>query len=95
MELTVVPGHGTSWNEREPYALLRLLSDHRSDLVLQLSGVALEELEPELLDLRGVPFEHDVALEHHAAELVVLDALLEAECCARVPLQVPAFCDFA
>ena len=66
------------FRESEPDALTRLLRDHRSNLVGQIPRVARKELQAELLHLGRVAFDLHVALEHDAAQLVVLDAVLDA-----------------
>ena len=75
-------------NEAQPHPLLGLWRDHRADLGGELAGIALEQPKPVGLDPLRFALDLHVALEHHAAQLVVLDAVLDADGRARIALEV-------
>src|SRR6185312_3111432 len=87
-QLAVVPAHGAGGDEAQPNAFLGLLADHRSDLGGEVTGIALEQPKPVGLDPLRFPLDLHVAFERDAAQLLILDALLDAHGRARIPLQV-------
>src|SRR4029079_3050184 len=78
-QLAVVPAHGPGRDEGEADALLRLPRDHGADVIVEVAGVAREQLEPELLHLCRITLQLHVSFEHAPTQLVVLDAGLDAE----------------
>src|SRR3954468_2988356 len=77
-ELAVVPRRPLALDEVQRDALGRLCGDHVADLRGQVAdgytGLPGEQGSPEGLDRVGVGEDLDVALEHHPAQLLVLDA---------------------
>src|SRR2546423_1156293 len=89
-QLRVVPADHGGRDEAQADALRRLLLDRVADLRRQLAAaVAREQRHAVLRHLARVALHVDVALEHDAAQLVVLDAVLDLERRARVALEVP------
>ena len=84
----MVPSHSPGGDEGESDAFLCLLGDHGSDFIIEVACVTREQLKAELLDSLGVPLHENIALEHHTAQLVVLDALFKADCGARISFQI-------
>jgi len=84
----MVPADDPRGREAHADPLRRLLLDHRVDVA---SGrpEAREQLPAVAGDLRRVALDLDVALHHHAAQLVVLLAVLDLQRRARITLEVP------
>ena len=87
-ELAVIPGDPAPLDELEGNPLLGLLRHGRSDLVGDLAvgaaGVAPEDIEAEVEHGLEVTVEHNVRLDHHAAQEVVFGPRLNLERRARV-----------
>jgi hypothetical protein len=88
----VVPRRSRPRPELQRDALGRLLEHHGADAVVQLARVvgpvAQEQLGAELGDALGLAVHGDVALQHHATQLLVLLARLDLQGRARVALEV-------
>src|SRR2546423_5811057 len=89
-QLAVVPADDPGRDEAQADALRRLLLDGVAAVGRQLAAaVAGEQRHAVLRHAVRVPLHVDVALEHGAAQLVVLDPVLDLERRARVALEVP------
>src|SRR3954452_11098859 len=91
-QLPVVPAGPPALDELERHALLRLGADHPADLLAELTrrpaGVPAEDLQPHAEDRVEVAVDRRLALDHHAAQLLVLLARLHLQRRARVALEV-------
>src|SRR4051794_35918990 len=91
-QLAVVPRRALALDEAQGDALGRLGGDHLADAVGQIAhrdaGLAREQLAPDAGDRVGVADDLDVALEHHAAQLVVALARLDLDRRPRVAFEV-------
>src|SRR5436309_6121754 len=86
-KLAVIPGGDALLDELERDALRRLGSD-RLEEIRTATAVALEQRRAEPRHLLEAAVDHGLRLDHHSAQLVVLDASLDLKGGARVALEI-------